>query len=279
MSARRAHSKDRHPARAPLPVPAKPLQGTALRVDFLQPPALRKHVCVYREAAVPSSQKEQQLTQQLRCASAAAQCLTLAWITCDCLQIDGNVIDFLTAASNTFKKVDQRTYMLATNDLMSFNYITLPAGGPCGRLSNALRIYSRQLRPMLQCVQRLLAAASQSFHVTSRLHAHECTCSIHAMWAVTAPRAVCLCACCRAARGRLCIRGAAADGHEGGEASTQPPGSCQGSGSSGTRCSGGWHVWCDCNPQGLQQQVHSPCWRMLWYVTWGCGLYWPGVRA
>lgn len=114
------------------------LQGTALRANFLQPPALHKHVCVYQEAAVPSCQNEQQLTQQLRYALTAL-CLTLVWTTCDCLQIDGNVVDFLTAASNTFKKVDQRTYMLATNDLMSFNYITLPAGRPCGRLSNALR--------------------------------------------------------------------------------------------------------------------------------------------
>jgi hypothetical protein len=43
-------------------------------------------------------------------------------------QIDGTVVDFLPAVQNTFKKVDQRTFMLATNDLMSFNYITLPAG-------------------------------------------------------------------------------------------------------------------------------------------------------
>ena len=39
------------------------------------------------------------------------------------------VVDFLPTSTNAFKAVDKRSYMLATNDLMAFNYITLPAGG------------------------------------------------------------------------------------------------------------------------------------------------------
>jgi hypothetical protein len=43
-------------------------------------------------------------------------------------QIDRTSIDFVSSNQTPFKKVDHRTFMLATNDLMSFNYITLPAG-------------------------------------------------------------------------------------------------------------------------------------------------------
>lgn len=45
------------------------------------------------------------------------------------LQVAGHAVDWIADAhQGPFKRVDTRSFMLATQDLMAFNYITLPKG-------------------------------------------------------------------------------------------------------------------------------------------------------
>jgi hypothetical protein len=47
------------------------------------------------------------------------------------IEVDGNAVDWVPDAhQGPFKRVDTRSFMLATRDLMAFNYITLPKGLP-----------------------------------------------------------------------------------------------------------------------------------------------------
>jgi len=46
-----------------------------------------------------------------------------------CVQVDGQAVEWVAAGPNgPFKQVDTRNYMIATNDLMSYLYLTLPKG-------------------------------------------------------------------------------------------------------------------------------------------------------
>eukprot|EP00775_Hariotina_reticulata_P003278 gene3278-3555_t len=46
-------------------------------------------------------------------------------------EVDGNAVEWVAAAPNgPFKQVDARNYMIATNDLMSHYYMTMPKGLP-----------------------------------------------------------------------------------------------------------------------------------------------------
>jgi hypothetical protein len=46
-----------------------------------------------------------------------------------CVQVDGQAVEWVATAPNgPFKQVDTRNYMIATNDLMSYFYLTLPKG-------------------------------------------------------------------------------------------------------------------------------------------------------
>lgn len=45
------------------------------------------------------------------------------------MQVDGNAVAWVpSASSGPFKRVDTRSYMIATTDIMSFYYVTLPKG-------------------------------------------------------------------------------------------------------------------------------------------------------
>jgi hypothetical protein len=76
---------------------------------------------------VPSSALNPPLSQQRHSAAQlSTQVLSRVSFV---LQVDGNDVAWVPSASGgPFKRVDTRSFMVSTTDLMSFYYVTLPKG-------------------------------------------------------------------------------------------------------------------------------------------------------
>lgn len=85
-----------------------------------------------------------------------------------CVQVDGQTVEWVAAAPNgPFKQVDTRNYMITTNDLMSYFYLTLPKGEkPLIRVSRVAHTESCDL--FGACRGRISAYVMMSGQVETR---------------------------------------------------------------------------------------------------------------